>query len=80
MPRLSQAVLWENLSSGGLTRSDTNRAVQTRKITRVLKLWIKEVEGLYYLCSENKGVVTAQLIYAFVFAYSKSWFSLDVEY
>ena len=32
----------------------TNRAVQAQKMVRGLKFWIKEVEGLYYLCSENK--------------------------
>ena len=61
----------------GLTRSDTNQAVQPQKMARGLKL----VEGLYYLCSENKGAdqlrVTAQLICAFIFAYAKIRFSLD---
>ena len=37
------------------TRSDTNRAVQSHKLARGLKFWFKKVEGLYYLCSENKG-------------------------
>ena len=37
------------------TWSDTNRAVQQQKMTRGLKFRIKEVEGFYYLCSENKG-------------------------
>ena len=31
-----------------------HRAVQPQKMARGLKLWIKEVEGLYYLWSENK--------------------------
>ena len=35
--------------------SDTNRAVQSQKIARGLKFRFKKVEGLYYLCSENKG-------------------------
>ena len=35
--------------------SDTNQAVQPQKMARGLKFWIKEVEGLYNLCSENKG-------------------------
>ena len=37
------------------TRSDTNQAVQPQKMARSLKfrMWIEE--GLYYLCSENKG-------------------------
>ena len=42
-------------SSGFPTRSDTNRAIQSRKISRCLKFRIYEVEGLYYPCSENKG-------------------------
>ena len=39
------------------TRSDTNRAVQPKKMPRGLKFRNKEVhvEGLYYLCSENEG-------------------------
>ena len=36
-------------------RSHTNRAVQSLNMGRGLKFRIKEVEGLYYLCSENKG-------------------------
>ena len=36
------------------TRSDTNRAVQPQKLAKGLKFRIQE-EGLYYLCSENKG-------------------------
>ena len=38
-----------------LNRSDTNRAVQSQKMARGLKFRIEEEEGLYYLCSENKG-------------------------
>ena len=38
-----------------LTRSDTNRAVQSQKMAGGLKFRFKKVEGLYYLCSENKG-------------------------
>ena len=38
-----------------LTRSDTNQAVQLQKMVRGLKFWIWKLEGLYYLCSENKG-------------------------
>ena len=37
------------------TRSDTNQDVQPQKMARGLKFGIKEVEGLFYLCSENKG-------------------------
>ena len=38
-----------------LTWSDTNQAVQLQKMARGLKFRIKKVEGLFYLCSENKG-------------------------
>ena len=37
------------------TWSDTNRAVQPQMMARGLKFRIEKVEGLYYLCSENKG-------------------------
>ena len=43
-------------------------------MVRGLKFRMKEVEGFYYLCSENKGT-TAKLICVFVSAYAKSWFS-----
>ena len=49
------AATWENRSSGFPTRSDTKRAVQLLNMARGLKVWIYEVEGLYYPCSENKG-------------------------
>ena len=32
-----------------------NRAVQPHKMARGLKFRIEEEEGLYYLCSKNKG-------------------------
>ena len=37
------------------TRSDANRAEELQKMARGLKFRIYEAEGLYYLCSENKG-------------------------
>ena len=37
------------------TLSDTNQAVQLQKMARGLKFQTKKVEGLYYLCSENKS-------------------------
>ena len=37
------------------TRSDTNRAVQAKKMARDWKFWIYKVEELYCSCSENKG-------------------------
>ena len=50
-------------------------------MARSLKFHIWEVEGLFYLCSENKAVisfaVTAKLICVFAFAYVKSRFSHD---
>ena len=54
------------------TRSDTDRAIQPQKIARGLEFRIKEVEGLYYLCSGNKGA--DMLVCAFVFAYAKTGF------
>ena len=40
---------------GVSTRSNINQAVQPQKMSRGLKIQIYEVEGLYYLSSENKG-------------------------
>ena len=37
------------------TWSNTNRVVQLQKMARSLKFRIWKVEGLYYLCNENKG-------------------------
>ena len=37
------------------TRSHTNRAVQPQKMVGDLKFRVYEVEGLHYMCSENKG-------------------------
>ena len=37
-------------------RFDTNWPVQSLKHARSLKFWIEVEEGLYCLCSENKGV------------------------
>ena len=67
----------ENLSSGLPNRSDTNWAVKPM-MARGFKIQIWKVDGLYYLCSENKGAdqlhrcaaVPVQLIYFFVFAYA----------
>ena len=68
----------ENLPSGFQTRSNTNWAVKPQKIARCLTFRTWEEEGLYYLCSENKGA--DQLICGFVFAYAKSQFSHDVAH
>ena len=37
------------------TWSDTKQAMQSQKLARGLKFRVEEVEGLDYLCSENKG-------------------------
>ena len=42
-------------ASGFPTWSDINRAVQPQKMSSGMKFWIKEVEGLNYLCREHKG-------------------------
>ena len=42
---------------GFLTRSDTNQPVQKLKMAIALKLLIKKVEGLYYLCSNPDSLV-----------------------
>ena len=45
----------ENRSSGFLTKTDTNPAVQPQKMARGLKFGIKIEEGSHNPCSENKG-------------------------
>ena len=56
------------------TRSDTNLAVQPQKMVRGFKFQIKEEEGFYYLCSENKGADQLCGDSIFVFAYAKAGF------
>ena len=57
-----------------------NWVIQPQKISRCLKFWIEEEEGLYYLCSETKVlincVVTVQLFCTFVLAYAMAGFSM----
>ena len=71
-------------SSGFPTWSDTNQAVQLQKMARGLKFRIKKVEGLYYLCSETKAMISfrvnPKLICIFVLAYAKCWFSHDAAH
>ena len=66
------------------TRSDTNQAVQLQKVARGLKFWFKEVEGLFYLCSENKGADQLrgyrEADLRLFFAYAKCWFSHDTAH
>ena len=45
----------EKTNNLGPTRSDTNQAVQSQEMVRGWKVWIYNVEELYYPCSENKG-------------------------
>ena len=51
---MRKSVFWD-LFSRFPTRSDTNKAIQPKKMARKLKFPIQEVEGFYYLSSENKG-------------------------
>ena len=37
------------------TGSETNRAVRSQKLASGFNFRINKAEGLYYLCSENKG-------------------------
>ena len=75
-------IVMRNLSSGFLTRTDTNLAVQTQKMVRGLKFLIQEEEGFNYLCSKHKGAdkMHGYLICAFVFAYAKGIFSHDAAH
>ena len=43
---------------GVSTRSDTNWAVQPKKMVRGLKFWIKKVEGLYYYVVKTKTLIS----------------------
>ena len=67
------------------TWSDTNQAVQLQKMATGLKFRILKVGGLYYLCSENKGVDQlrgyreADLRLCFRI-YAKRWFSHDAAH
>ena len=63
-----------------LTKFDTNQAKQLQKMGRGLKFRIEKVEGLYYLCSENKGADHrgyCEAVFLLFFAYAKRWFSHD---
>ena len=41
-------------------------ALQPQKIARVLKFWIKEVEGLYYLSSKTKALISCTVTAGFL--------------
>ena len=49
---------------GLLTWTDTNRAVPSQKMARGLKFCFKEVEKLYYRCSENKCAADLRLCFS----------------
>ena len=53
--------------------ANVNRAVQTQKMARGLKIRISEVEGFYHLFSKNKG---PDHLYSY-HTYAKSRFSHD---
>ena len=61
------------------TWSDTNQAVQLQKMARGLKF--RKVEGLHYLCSENKGADQLrgyrEADLRLCFRVCKCWFSHD---
>ena len=65
-----------------LTWSDTNQAVQSQKMARGLKF--RKVEGLYYLCSENKGADQLrghhEADLRLCFRIAKHWFSHDTAH
>ena len=64
----------KHLSTGFLTRSETNQAVQAPKMARGWKFWIKKVEELHNLCSENKG---ADQLCSFCEAYLRLCFRIS---
>ena len=45
----------EKLFTWPLSKNETNRAEESQKMARGLKLHIKEEKGLLNLCSKNKG-------------------------
>ena len=48
----------KNLFSGFLTKSDKLGCTVTEDVmARDYKFWIQEEEGLYNICSQNKGAV-----------------------
>ena len=69
-------MLRENLSSGFLTSSDTNQAVQTQKMARGLKFGNLGSREIVLSMLRKKGAdqlrSTAQLFCAFFVAYAKA--------
>ena len=61
------------------------RPVQPLNMVKGLTFWIKEIEGLYYLCSENKDAdqlhgYSAADLHLFFFVYAKVRFSNDAAH
>ena len=54
-PHLEKASLWGFFSDQ--VRKTQTRLYSLRRQATGMKFWIYIVEGLYYLCSENKGTV-----------------------
>ena len=49
------SVCLENLSWWFPIRTDTNQTVYPQEIARGLEFQIQKEEGMYYLCSQNRG-------------------------
>ena len=64
--------------------SGNSQAAQPLKMFRGLKFLIYEVEGVYYLCSENKGADQLHIFHAadlcLFFTYAKNRFSHDAAH
>ena len=64
-----------------LNRSDTKWTVQSQKMARSLKFWIRKERNCIICVAKTKALisfaVTVKLICAFVFAYAKCCFPLD---
>ena len=59
----------QNMCSGFLTRSNTEQDVQPQKMARSLKFQTYNVDGVFYLCRENKGADQLRIF--------RIWFSHD---
>ena len=78
-----------NRSSGFLTWSNTNQAVQPQKMASGVKFGFRKKRDCTIYVGKTKALIsfvvtakliTAKLIYVFVFAYPKSWFSHDAAH
>ena len=55
-------------------RFDTNRPVQAQKMARGSNFGFRKNRNCATLVAKTKALITAKLIYAFVFAYADCWF------